>query len=199
MLLSDKILQRTAPALKSAIQSHIAGEIHFSACIQDPDSPLWHSPKRYQEVEYRFMMAFHISYVALRPGPDQSDPRKLRQSYSLIKPIDDPLGDLRYHDAQTSFLVTGTNERTWTACCLVDTFFGGEQSVEEYVRRGQDGPSGGASDSAEPCWDPREYFLSVLSRRFVQISREWENFLTVLMSRLDAYASLRPPNLRPLY
>jgi hypothetical protein len=135
-------------------------------------------------------MRFHISYVALRPGAMNSDPRGLRQSYSMIKPIQSAFDDLYYHDAQVSFLVAGTNELQWSAYCLIDTFFGGEQDAEEYVRRRQDGPSGGARQDTEPCWDPREYFLLVLSQRMSQISREWGNFFTVLMSRLDLYASL---------
>lgn len=172
------------------MQSHIGGEIYFSANVQDPVSPLWSNPQRYQEVEEKFTMVFHVSYVALRPGATNSDPRGLRQSYSMIKPIESALDDLYYHDAQTSFFVTGTSDWQWTAYCLVDTFFGGEQSAEEYVRRRQDGPSGGARHDAEPCWDPREYFLLVLSQRILQISQEWGNFFTVLMSRLDLYASL---------
>jgi hypothetical protein len=192
VLLSDRASQRLAPTLtlKEAIQTHIAGEIQFSAHIQDSLSSVWNSPTRYQEVEHRFTITFHISYVALRPNPDRSDPRKLRQSYSLIKPIDGPLDELCYHDAQISLLVTGTDGWHWAAYCFVDTFFGGEQSAEEYLVRRQDGPSGGVRDNTDPCRDPREYFLLILSRRFVQISIEWGNFFTVLMSRLDAYASI---------
>lgn len=140
-------------------------------------------------MDYKFTMLFHLSYVALRPGPTKSDPRGLRQTYSMIKPIDNDFDDLHYYDAQTSFFLTGTSDRQWTAYCLVDTFFGGEQSAEDYMLRRQDGPSGGARDQTEPCWDPREYFLLVLSQRFLQVSREWGNFFAVLMARLDAYAS----------
>jgi hypothetical protein len=108
----------------------------------------------------------------------------------MIKPIENTFDDLYYHDAQISFIVTGTKESQWSAYCLTDTFFGGEQDAEEYLRRRQDGPSGGARTDAEPCWDPREYFLLVLSQRMSQVSREWGNFFTVLMLRLDLYASL---------
>lgn len=122
-VLSNTAIQRWCKPLKRFLQSHIGGEIYFSASIQDPFSPWWNSPIRYQLVDYKFTMLFHLSYVALRPGPTKSDPRGLRQTYSMIKPIDNDFDDLHYYDAQTSFFLTGTSDRQWTAYCLVDTFF----------------------------------------------------------------------------
>ncbi len=88
----------------------------------------------------------------------------------MIKPIDGRSEELYYYDAQVSLLVTGTHDRQWTAHCLVDTFFGSEQTAKSYIMQKRDGPSGGARNDAEPCWDPREYFLLVLSQRFKQSS-----------------------------
>jgi hypothetical protein len=134
-----------------------------------------------------FCMWFHLSYVVLREGDTCSDPRKLRHSYSMIKPLDGSFENLIYYDAQTSFQITGVDEWRWTAYCLVDTFFQGEQDAETYLKQERDGPSGGLRHASQPCWNPREYFLLVLSQRIKQITKEWGNVLSVLMEHLDSY------------
>ena len=105
----------------------------------------------------------------------------------MIKPLDKVSAELVCHEAQISFLIVGVNERRWTAYCCVDTWFKSEQSAEAYLSRDQDGPTGGARDASQSRWNPREYFLLVLSQRISQISREWRNVFTVLMTRLDSY------------
>lgn len=178
--------------LRVFLNSYITGEIYFFANAYMP-----HDPTRYcsnlqvhpQHVrpESKFSMGFHLSYVALRDGGAYSDSRGIRQSYSMIKPLERVAAELVCHDAQISFLLVGVNERCWTAYCCVDTWFKSEQSAEAYVSRDQDGPTGGAGDASQPCWNPREYFLLVLSQRISQISREWRNVFTVFMTRLDSY------------
>lgn len=186
-VIAATVSHRFAGALKRFTQSHVAGEIFFSATAEDPVTPGWNNPTLYERTEHKFTMTFHLSYVVLRDGKTLADPRQLRQSYSMIKSLDGVFDNLFYYDAQISVLVTGTSNQQWNAYCFIDTFFGSEQSAEEYCAQQQDGPSGGARHENQPCWDPREYFLLVLSQRFRQTSREWGNFFTVLMDRLDAY------------
>jgi hypothetical protein len=199
-VIAATVPQRFAGALKRFTQSHVAGEIFFSATAEGPVAPGWNNPTLYERTEYKFAMTFHLSYVVIRDGETRdgktrdgktrADPRRLRQSYSMIKPLDGDSDNLLYHDAQTSVLITGTSNRYWNAYCFIDTFFGSELSAEQYCAQQQDGPSGGARPENQPCWDPREYFLLVLSQRFRQTSREWGNFFTVLMYRLDAYVCI---------
>lgn len=136
---------------------------------------------------FTFSMGFHLSYMALRDGPDYSDPRGFRQCYSLIKPMGGSSKELYYYDAQISFMITGVDETQWTAYCLVDTHLGSGQGPEAYLVHKQDGPSGGAQLDSEPCWNPREYLLLVLAERIKQTAREWGNIISTLMERLDAY------------
>jgi hypothetical protein len=174
-------------ALKVFLHSYIIGEIYFFANAQIPPDPKRYGSCHYVQSEPKFSMGFHLSYVALRRGGARSDPRGIRQSYSMIKTLENPSVELACYDAQISFLITGVDESHWTAYCCVDTYFQSEQSTETYLSRDQDGPSGGARDASQPCWNPREYFLLVLSRRISQMSREWRNVFTVLMTRLDSY------------
>lgn len=76
-----------------------------------------------------------------------------------------------YHDAQTSFLVAGTDEWFWTAYCCVDSFLGSE-SPEVYISYNDDGPSGCGKEELYPVCNPREYFLLVLARRCTQMTRD---------------------------
>jgi hypothetical protein len=80
-----------------------------------------------------------------------------------------------YYEAHISLLVTGVDEWQWTAYFCVDTYFGAEESWEEYPsgNYGYDGPSGGWIWQKYPYWNPREYFLAVLMRRISQATTEW--------------------------
>lgn len=124
--------------------------------------------------------------MALRDGPALSDPRGYRQSYSLLKPFGSSANELYYYDAQVSFLIAGVDEAHWTAYCIVDNYLGSDQGPGAYFMHNEDGPSGGAQ-MGEACWNPREYFLLVLSERIKQTAREWGNIISTLMERLDAY------------
>jgi len=107
----------------------------------------------------------------------------------MISGVDEANDDLYYYDAHISFLITGVDEWCWTAYCCVDTFFGSEQSLDEYLACEDDGPIGGGRSAFFPAWSPREYFLIVLSRRFMQVTQEWGNIIHELNLRLDTYVS----------
>src|SRR4051794_38489374 len=89
-----------AAELKAFLQSHLLGEIILWARSNKPTVP--DSLRRDHDVVSTFSMGFHLSYVALREGPLHSDPRGVRQSYSMIKPMDETPNDLFYYDAHTS-------------------------------------------------------------------------------------------------
>lgn len=133
-------------------------------------------------------MAFHMRFPALRKGPLKNDPRNIRQTYSLIKPMNNDADELFFYDAQLSFFVTGTDDKHWTSYCLVDTYMGSEEATETYFQAGADGPSGGGDCSDSRHYrNPRGYFLRVLSQRIRQMCKEWGNTTSTVMQRLDAY------------
>ena len=140
-----------------------------------------------------FIMEFHLSYCALRTGKSSWDNRGLRGAQSMVpfyieppEPSQPPHEQLFYHDVQISFLMTGVDEWYWTAYCCVDTLSEDTENPQTYDDIGADGPSGGARQGY-PVWNPREYFLLVLSRRWKQVTREWETMIEELLARLDTY------------
>lgn len=135
-------------------------------------------------------MEFHLPYMAVRDR-STTDPRKLRTSYEMLETLEmetrQTHNDSFYYQAQISFLLTGVDEWHWTAYCCVDAFFGSERSPEWYFSREFDGPTAGGRTQFQPLWNPRECFLSVLSRRLSQATKEWTNVVLKLESRLDEY------------
>ncbi|KIY03609.1 uncharacterized protein Z520_00300 [Fonsecaea multimorphosa CBS 102226] len=132
-------------------------------------------------------MEFHLPYCALRRNTVSPDPRKLRRSYPMLPYYDQAQDQLSYHDAQVSVLITGVDEWYWTAYCCVDTFSQEPESPNAYIEWNDDGPSGGGRDEIYPVWNPREYFLLMLSRRCKQVAGEWEAIIYELNARLDTY------------
>lgn len=77
----------------------------------------------------------------------------------------------------------------WTAYFCGDTYYTGEDTVDEYLKEGLDGPSAGQTRCDWPIWDPRYYFLTVLSIRMYQVTAEWTVLVQVLESYLDPHVS----------
>ncbi|KAL9040715.1 MAG: hypothetical protein Q9214_004374 [Letrouitia sp. 1 TL-2023] len=131
-------------------------------------------------------MEFHLPYYALRQSQHQQiDPRGLRRSGRFIpKRSTQGLQDW-FYEAQISILVTGIDEWFWTAYCFVDTYFGSEETVENYYDRGLDALTGGQKSLHYPVWNPRGYFLQLLSFRLEQATKEWSNVVDALDDRLQ--------------
>jgi hypothetical protein len=143
-----------------------------------------------------FVMEFHIPYFALRERlmtKKASDARGLRNSHDMPERKGGSAAKLVYHESQISVLLFGPDEWFWTTYCFVDTYFGSEYTNEEYRNTSPapaDAPSGGATSVDKPVWNPREYFLLILSRRMEQVSKEWSKLVAELNERLGAYVSL---------
>ncbi len=136
-------------------------------------------------------MEFHLPYYALRKSPKPiSDSRALRRSGKFV-PSRQILHEYeQIHEAQISLLVAGIDEWYWTAYCCVDRYFGSEETIQFYLDQNLDAPIGGAGRPTEfPVWNPREYFLMVLSRRIRQVTREWSNVVLTLEERLESHVS----------
>jgi hypothetical protein len=103
--------------------------------------------------------------------------------------------DLYYHEAQTSSLCWGPDEWFWTEIFLVDTYFGSEPRLRTYLDStkpggGNDPPLGGGGTMRfSPHFDPREYFLRKLDRRFDQVAKEYSALIETFDQRMEEYVS----------
>ncbi|KAH0563237.1 hypothetical protein GP486_002192 [Trichoglossum hirsutum] len=142
--------------------------------------------ERLKQKPFGFALEFHLPYYALKSSPEIPDKRSLRIS-SPFMPIRTGSTDEYIYEAQISFLVVGTDEWYWTAYCFVDAYFGSKESPDHYFSTGGDAPSGGRWDRQSPFWNPRDYFLRVLSQRVTQVTREWCNTVSGLEEKLRPY------------
>lgn len=135
---------------------------------------------------FGFALEFHLPYYALRRSPiPQEDARGLRRCGSFIPSRENPNASDYIYEAQVSVLVIGVDEWFWTAYCCTDTHFGSEETVQYYHEHSLDAPTGGEKSTIYPIWNPREYFLLILSCRVKQIRKEWSNIMDALEDRLQ--------------
>lgn len=142
-------------------------------------------------------MEFHLPYYVLRHSSEASvddriyrirgKRRSLRRFSQLPTSLSDPQTKEFIYEAQISFLISGFDEWFWKAYCFVDTFFFSENSLQSYHEQGLDAASGGERYADLPVWNPREYFLLVLARRFRQVTKEWSVLVNTLDARLEIY------------
>jgi len=135
---------------------------------------------------FGFALEFHLPYYALRRSPaPQEDARGLRRCGSFIPSRENPNAFDYIYEAQVSILITGVDEWFRTADCCTDIHFGSEETVLYYYEYDLDAPTGGEKSTNYPIWNPREYFLLVLSCRVRQITKEWSNIMDALEDRLQ--------------
>jgi hypothetical protein len=136
-----------------------------------------------------YAFEFHIPYFALRKR-SQVTPRNYAQrrtgNFAFSKSDSDEENEY-FHEAQISVILMGIDEWVWTLICLVDTYFKSDEDIKSDRSSERDAPSGGGSRYALPVWNPREYFLLVLSRRIAQVTMEWGNIVLTLEKRLDLW------------
>lgn len=134
-------------------------------------------------------MEFHLPYYALRQyNIPRKDPRGLRHCGRFVTGQSRSSVNEYLYEAQISMLVSGIDEWFWTAYCCTDTYFGSEETLQSYHESGNDAAVGGAERPGWfPVWNPRGYFLLVLSRRFRQITKEWSVVIRTLEDRLQVH------------
>jgi hypothetical protein len=99
------------------------------------------------------------------------------------------------YEAQTSVVVTGTDNWVWTAYGIVDTYFGSKESVQRYHK--QNGPSAQvdplaagqipAIPSISLIWTPREYFSKIVAIRMNEARRAWREIIYEVESSVKQY------------
>ncbi|KAF2088867.1 hypothetical protein K490DRAFT_38141, partial [Saccharata proteae CBS 121410] len=110
-----------------------------------------------------------------------------------LGPFDNPSSETHhYYEANLSFLVFGVDEWFWTSYCCVDTYFGSEPYKYTYFGGSlpTDPASGGRLALDRPAWNPRQYFLAVLTQRMLQITQEWGALINAFDERLSDYEEI---------
>lgn len=139
----------------------------------------------------KIVLQFHLPHYVLRPdSTNHSDPRGLRKA-RYFRPPGTILQDCIY-ESQLSLIIFVVDDFFWTAHFCGDTYYTGEDTVQDLLKARSDGPSGGQLPRNLPIWDPRYYFLTVLSIRMYQVTAEWTVLVQVLESYLDSHVSGSP-------
>lgn len=129
-----------------------------------------------------FVLEFHLPHFVLRPDSTKySDHRGLRTARYFRPPNSGPQD--RIYESQFSLIICGLDDFFWTAYFCADGYHTAMDTVDDYLKQGVDGPSGGQKRCDWPIWDPRFYFLAVLAIRMSQVTAEW----TVLVQELEDY------------
>ncbi|CAG8957343.1 hypothetical protein HYFRA_00010769 [Hymenoscyphus fraxineus] len=155
-----------------------------------------------------FALEFHLPYYAWRElnSGENADERQTTKTPEEVihlrvgKEAHPPTvtnNDYIY-EARCSVMVAGIDDWLWTAYCFVDVNFKGSEhreSIENYANPGAPGPpnlvppardplSCGKREANKPIWNPREYFLYILSIRMEQVKQEWENSVFLLLQHI---------------
>lgn len=78
----------------------------------------------------------------------------------------------------------------WTAHFCGDSYFSDDDPAKGYLINELDGPSGGLRECRQPIWDPRCYFITVLSARMNQVTMEWVVLVRFLEDYLDTHVGI---------
>ncbi|KAF2269515.1 hypothetical protein CC78DRAFT_604237 [Lojkania enalia] len=172
---------RSIPTLRRFFHNHLLFRTQFSISMVG-------------NISGSYTIEFHIPYFVLREG-DQPvpDTRRLGQDNfpaNKLLPLARPDEvEACYYAAQSSFILTGIDERLYSAICCVDAFFESEQGQDSYSdqRNTLDALSGGSLWLQYPVWNPRQYALAVMSSRIFQATEEWTALINRFIERLNYY------------
>ena len=137
-----------------------------------------------------------MPYYTKRDGLPREDHRRLRtyEELPLVTYSQDKV-PVYFYEAQTSSLSLGPDEDFWTEYFLVDTYFGSEEGLHDYLEadgKGFDPPLGGVGKMDKPCYDPRHYFLMKVDRRVLQVRKESKVLFDAFDERMRNYVGIFP-------
>lgn len=101
--------------------------------------------------------------------------------------------NIRFSGHQTRTMWTVYMKRS-SHCWLLTSariyiYYTGENPIGDFLKTGLDGSMGGQKDSARPMWDPRHYFLIVMSIRTSQVTMEWSCLMQTVENYLEPIVS----------
>jgi len=143
-----------------------------------------------------FQLELHLPYYALRESLPRDDCRQYGVSGELLRKrrdlsflqrqTDDSLSQPKcwMYEAQTSFLLVGSDDRRWVGHCFDDTYFNDDDKNSFYK---DEDPiiSDSKPNSNLPVLDARIYFLKVFHARSVKVLREWESLVWMVKRNID--------------
>ncbi|KIV77011.1 hypothetical protein PV11_08851 [Exophiala sideris] len=149
-----------------------------------------------------FQLSFSLPYYAWRDSPEPCNDRRRTKAHEPVRRFKDvSLLSLEpdktpafLYEAQTSCVVAGFDEWSWTAHCLADTYFDGDagENVHQYSRDATDGVHTnpfcfGQTEAERPIHKAREFFLRVLAIRLNLVKEEWQNVVTNIKESVSKY------------
>ncbi|KAI1623176.1 hypothetical protein EDD37DRAFT_682678 [Exophiala viscosa] len=149
-----------------------------------------------------FQLSFSLPYFAWRTSPRPCKDQRLTRTNQPLRSFRDvsPLIlvpnklPAYLYQAQISCVVAGFDEWTWTAHCLADSYFDGEdgENVQQYSKDARDGASTnpflhGVIEAGRPFHKAREFFLRVFSVRLKQVWKEWQTVVTNIKNSISRY------------
>lgn len=139
-----------------------------------------------------FVLEFHLPHYVLRRDKRQfHDARGLRKHRYFRPPSEDEQNCI--YEAQLSLIILGEDDFCWTAYFCGDSYFTGGNPVHRYLQDQTDGPTGALRACNRPIWDPRYYFLAVLSTRMEQVTMEWTALVQFMEDYLDPHVRFSSP------
>ncbi|KAH9203329.1 hypothetical protein DL95DRAFT_321621 [Leptodontidium sp. 2 PMI_412] len=177
-----------APVLRNAIYKHLA--FQTSIAVKAPSAGF-----------LTFQLDLHLPFFILGKStpPKHSaekvntKPRRRWTDLSFLQ-LDatetqdqDPKEVWGIHEAQISFVVTGTDDWRWVAFCFVDTEIDGVLADSSNTDLCFDQIAAGQLQANFPIWRPRDYWIKIFDTRIEQVRRKWDYLALMLEQGVNQY------------
>ncbi|CAN9387540.1 unnamed protein product [Alternaria alternata] len=195
LALIETATEHQAPAIQDLLGRFVTFQTSMNVKI---------SPEGYRV----FQLEHHFSYFTLqkaKPGnvhmPEHEKlNRKVCTGLSFLDPTDEP-DILEMYQAQSSFMVCGTDNNRWIAYNLEDTSFNpdreiGDDERDDYQRRDQ--ISMGKFDANLPFTDAREYYLAIILIKVKHARNEIERVIGRVEASFRNHITCRPFSAAPV-
>jgi hypothetical protein len=175
------------PALRNAIYKHLA--FQSSIEVTFPSAGF-----------LNFQLELHLPLFLLRmsqpPKPGikvNSKPPRQWTDLSFLK-LDIPKSQPQLpgevwglHEAEISYVVTGSDDKRWIGYAFVDTELDGQLTDLSDVDLSFDRTAAGEIETQNPLWRPRDHWVKVLDIRIKQVRQEWEYLIYKLGLAVKRY------------
>ncbi|KAI8285667.1 hypothetical protein K4K56_009194 [Colletotrichum sp. SAR 10_98] len=188
-LLFDYLDSSTSVGLKSSEGDDFILEFHMPCLIWQKGQPKKDDLGRTTNTD-ALRKTIDLSFLATSVNHSQDDGQTLDETDYL-------------YECQTSFIVTGWDTSSWTAICLVDSYFKSQTDAEDpymlphYAKDPDDDDPdldplsiGKLTADKVAAVDPREYFLLIIKVRIMRLREIWMNVVYHLGQRINQYMEI---------
>jgi hypothetical protein len=184
------------PVLRNAIYKHLA--FQTSIAVKIPSAGF-----------LTFQLDLHLPFLLLRKsmppeepvGKVNTKPQRRWTDLSFLK-IDtsslqeqEPKEVWGIYEAQTSCVVTGSDDWRWVGYGFVDTEIDGFLTDLSKDDLSFDQIAAGKLEANIPIWKPRDYWLKVFEIRIEQVRQEWEYLIHKVELSVNQYVRSQTQNL----